>query len=307
MQEIHDPPIAKAEMLIRRPVAEVFEAFVNPAITSRFWFSKGSGRLEAGKEITWEWEMYNFSVQVNVKAIEENARIVVEWPAYGAPTLIEWIFTARPDGATFVSVTNKGFLGSEAEAMQYALDATEGFAFVLAGAKALLEHNVQVNLVPDRFPDGLPDVPEPVVATGEELPDASKPESETGKSTALPDNPEDWPRVFERHLNAGDLDAVIALYEPEARFVSRSGEIVVGHDQIRKVLGGMIAAKTRLHSQVIKAVIVGEIAQLSTDFEGTTVDDSGKTVPIHNKAIDVLRRQRDGAWKLIVGNPNGRE
>ena len=69
----------------------------------------------------------------------------------------------------------------------------------------------------------------------------------------------------------------------------------------------MIAAKTRLHSQVIKAVIVGEIAHLSTDFEGTMVDDSGKTVPIHNKAIEVLRRQRDGAWKLIVGNPNGRE
>ena len=29
-------PIAKAEMLIRKPVAEVFEAFVNPAITSKF-------------------------------------------------------------------------------------------------------------------------------------------------------------------------------------------------------------------------------------------------------------------------------
>ena len=26
------------------------------------------------------------------------------------------------------------------------------------------------------------------------------------------DNPEDWPRVFEQHLNAGDLDAVVALY-----------------------------------------------------------------------------------------------
>jgi hypothetical protein len=50
---------------------------------------------------------------------------------------------------------NRGFPGSEAEAMQHALDATEGFAFVLAGAKALLEHNVTLNLVPDRFPDGL--------------------------------------------------------------------------------------------------------------------------------------------------------
>ena len=73
-------PVAKSEMLIRRPVSEVFEAFVNPAVTSRFWFTKGSGRLEAGKEVRWEWEMYNFSVQVRI--VEQNKRIVVEW----APT-----------------------------------------------------------------------------------------------------------------------------------------------------------------------------------------------------------------------------
>jgi uncharacterized protein YndB with AHSA1/START domain len=148
-------PIAKAEMLIRRPVAEVFEAFVNPAITSRFWFSKGSGRLVVGQQVSWTWEMYGFSVQVNVKAVEPNDRILVEWSAYGVPTPIEWIFKPRPDGTTFVSVTNKGFPGTEAEAMQHALDAIEGFAFVLAGAKALLEHNVKLNLVPDRFPDGV--------------------------------------------------------------------------------------------------------------------------------------------------------
>ena len=52
-------PVAKAEMLIRRPVAEVFEAFVNPVLTSKFWFTKGSGRLEAGKQVKWDWEMYN--------------------------------------------------------------------------------------------------------------------------------------------------------------------------------------------------------------------------------------------------------
>ncbi|HKS35639.1 MAG TPA: SRPBCC family protein [Verrucomicrobiae bacterium] len=148
-------PVAKAEMLVRRPVAEVFEAFVDPAITSKFWFSKGSGRLETGKQITWDWAMYNFSVTVDVKAVEQNARILVEWQAYGAPTPIEWIFKARPDGTTFVTVTNRGFPGSEAEVVQHALDSTEGFAFVLAGAKALLEHNIRLNLVPDRFPDGI--------------------------------------------------------------------------------------------------------------------------------------------------------
>jgi len=96
--------IAKAEMLIRKPVAEVFEAFVNPAITSKFWFSKGSGRLETGKEVTWNWEMYHFSVSVKVKGVEQNARILVEWPAYGALALVEWIFKPRADATTFVSV-----------------------------------------------------------------------------------------------------------------------------------------------------------------------------------------------------------
>ena len=43
MNDIIQPPVAKAQMLVRRPVAEVFEAFIDPALTSRFWFSKASG------------------------------------------------------------------------------------------------------------------------------------------------------------------------------------------------------------------------------------------------------------------------
>ena len=113
MQEFDDFPVAKAEMLIRRPVTDVFEGFVNPAITSRFWFSKGSRRLEVGEDVTWKWEMYDFAVPVKVQALEENARILVEWPADGTPTLLEWTFMPRLDGTTFVSVTNKGFLARE--------------------------------------------------------------------------------------------------------------------------------------------------------------------------------------------------
>jgi hypothetical protein len=44
----------------------------------------------------------------------------------------------------------------------------------------------------------------------------------------LPNKPEDWPHVFEQHLNAGNLDAIMVLYEPEARFVARSGETMEG-------------------------------------------------------------------------------
>jgi uncharacterized membrane protein/ketosteroid isomerase-like protein len=126
-------------------------------------------------------------------------------------------------------------------------------------------------------------------------------------SATLPNKPEDWPRQFEQHLNVGDRDAIMKLYEPEACFVTKSGETLVGHEAIDKALGDLIEAKTHFHSRVVRAVIVGEIAQLYTDFEGTRVDNSGNTVPIRNNAIEVLRRQPDGSWKLIMGDPNGRE
>jgi uncharacterized protein YndB with AHSA1/START domain len=149
-------PIAKTGMLIRKPVADVFEAFVNPDITAQFWFTKGSGRLEAGKQVQWEWEMYGFSIRVDVKAIEPNTRIVIEWPGYGSrPTTVEWIFRSLADGTTFVSITNAGFTGTGDEVVKQAIDSTEGFALVLAGLKALLEHDVRLNLVADRFPKGI--------------------------------------------------------------------------------------------------------------------------------------------------------
>ncbi len=75
--QLTQKPVAKAEMLIRRPVAEVFEAFVNPAMTTKFWFTRSSGRLEPGKEVQWEWEMYHVSSQVKVKAMEEQKRILI--------------------------------------------------------------------------------------------------------------------------------------------------------------------------------------------------------------------------------------
>jgi uncharacterized protein YndB with AHSA1/START domain len=148
-------PSAKAEMLIRRPVAEVFEAFVDPAITSRFWFTRGSGRLEPDTQVTWEWDRYQLSVLVNVKAVEPNRRILIEWSAHDAPTTVEWTFTPRADATTFVSVTNAGFSGDGDEIVKAAIDSTEGFALVLCGLKALLEHGIALNLVADRFPDGL--------------------------------------------------------------------------------------------------------------------------------------------------------
>jgi uncharacterized protein YndB with AHSA1/START domain len=142
-------------MLIRRPVADVFEAFVNPEVTTKFWFSKSSGRLDAGEPVQWDWEIHGTSVPVTVIAIDTNKSIVIEWPGESGPTRVGWTFTSRPDGTTFVRITHTGFTGDADGLVRQVTDSAQGFTLVLAGLKALLEHDVRLNLVADRYPEGI--------------------------------------------------------------------------------------------------------------------------------------------------------
>jgi uncharacterized protein YndB with AHSA1/START domain len=153
--QLKDVPVAKTAMLVRRPVAEVFQAFVDPAITPKFWFSRSTGPLEEGKQVEWIWEMYGKSTRVTAKAIEPNRRIVIEWDGYSGRTLVEWKFAPQRDGNTFVTITESGWTGNGDELLRYVADSTQGFTWTLAGLKALLEHGIQLNLVADRFPEGV--------------------------------------------------------------------------------------------------------------------------------------------------------
>ena len=155
--KLTQPPVVRTGMLIRRPVSEVFDAFVNPDITTKFWFTKSSGRLEAGRQVQWDWEMYGISVPVTVQAIEPDKRIAIKWPGYGNPTTVEWNFIDCGDQTTFVRITNEGFEGDGDSLVKQATDSTQGFTLVLAGLKALLEHNIKLNLVLDRYPKGVED------------------------------------------------------------------------------------------------------------------------------------------------------
>ena len=146
--------VAEAAMLIHRPVAEVFEAFADPAVTTKFWFSKGSGRLEPGARLRWDWEMYGAGSWVTVEAVEPNRRILMTWDE-DDPTTVEWLFEPRGEAATLVSATNSGFSGSPEVAVAKALDSTGGFALLLAGAKIWLEHGLEPGFVVARHPDAL--------------------------------------------------------------------------------------------------------------------------------------------------------
>ena len=147
-------PLATAGMLIRRPAAEVFEAFADPGITAHFWFSRGSGRLAPGARVRWEWEMYGAGTDVLVKAIEPGRRILIDWDLE-APTEVEWRFEPRGEDRTWATAENRGFHGTDEEKVARALDSAGGFALVLAGAKIWLEQGIAPGFVLDRHPDAV--------------------------------------------------------------------------------------------------------------------------------------------------------
>lgn len=148
--EITEQPVAQASFVIRKPVAEVFEAFVNPDVTTKFWFERSTGRLERGASLRWHF-IRDISTEVRVLEVVDNERILIEWGVdTDNPTTVEWTFVSRPDDSTFVKVVNQGFAGDGDTIVNTALDSTGGFSIVLTAAKAYLEHGVVLNIVADK-------------------------------------------------------------------------------------------------------------------------------------------------------------
>ena len=143
----------QAQMLIRKPVSKVFRAFIDPEMTKNFWFTKSSGKLETGKIVKWEWEMYNVSINVVVKEIVQDKMISIDWS--DPVTAVEFNFEDMGDGTTYVVIYNYGFQLEGEALIRMVNDSTGGFTTVLDGLKAYMEHNINLNLIADKFPKGI--------------------------------------------------------------------------------------------------------------------------------------------------------
>jgi len=94
--------------------------------------------------------MYGVFTKVLTKQIVPNKMISTEW---GDPsTTVDYEFTALTETTTYVVIKNYGFRQTGNELIQAIKDNTGGFTTVLDGLKAYLEHDIQLNLVRDKFP-----------------------------------------------------------------------------------------------------------------------------------------------------------
>ncbi len=118
--------------------------------------------------------------------------------------------------------------------------------------------------------------------------------------------PEECDLLLVEALNRGDLEAAVALYEPDASFVQQSGEVVTGRAAVREAMQGFLALKPKLTLEV-SSVQSGDVALLRSKWSLTGTGPDGKPVNLSGRGIEVVRRQADGTWLFVLDHPNGAE
>jgi len=105
--------------------------------------------------------------------------------------------------------------------------------------------------------------------------------------------PGDLARFFVERANAGDVQGLVALYEPDAVLAFPPGRLSVGADAIRKAYADLLATSPSFTAgEQAPALVNGDLALTSTRLAG-----GGATV-------EVARRQPDGTWLWILDQPS---
>ena len=115
----------------------------------------------------------------------------------------------------------------------------------------------------------------------------------------------DLDRRFEKALNAHDLDALMALYEPGATLMPTPGTTVVGTAAIREALAGFVAANPTIRTAGRLVAQTGDIALLANDWALEVPGADGKPASMSGHAVEVARRQADGGWLFVMDLPFG--
>jgi ketosteroid isomerase-like protein len=98
-------------------------------------------------------------------------------------------------------------------------------------------------------------------------------------------------------MAAGDTESLLSLYDPEVTFLNESSELRRGREELRGELGRLAAAKARFDFKVKQIIHAGDIALMHTEWHVSSPKE------MHVYAVEVARRQPDGSWAWLIGDP----
>jgi uncharacterized protein (TIGR02246 family) len=118
-------------------------------------------------------------------------------------------------------------------------------------------------------------------------------------------NPEQLHRQFEEAFNAGDLDALLALYEPDAALIPQPGVLVNGLDEIGPALQDFLDLGATINLDTKQSVVVGDLAYLINRWSLTGTDPDGNPIEMGSLTAEIARQQGDGSWRFVIDNAWG--
>jgi len=112
-----------------------------------------------------------------------------------------------------------------------------------------------------------------------------------------PKSPEDVCSLFQQYMAQGDIDGVLSLYDKDAVILDKSGEVKQGEEGLRQNLEPFAAAKARFDFTITQVIQADDIALMHTNWNVS----GPQTITVY--AIEVARRQPDGTWRWLIGDP----
>ncbi|MDQ0463783.1 uncharacterized protein YndB with AHSA1/START domain [Caulobacter ginsengisoli] len=138
-------PKFQVQLKIRKPVAEVFDAVVNPAKLTGYFLQTSSGPLVEGATVKWKFQEVEEPFDVVVGKVVANERIEFDWPSGkdSPDTHVEMVFKPLDGGSTMVQISESGWPATEA-GFKSSHGNAGGWMHMLACLKAYIEYGINL-------------------------------------------------------------------------------------------------------------------------------------------------------------------
>jgi uncharacterized protein (TIGR02246 family) len=116
-------------------------------------------------------------------------------------------------------------------------------------------------------------------------------------------SPQELHHLFAACANSGDVDGMLALYEPDAAFISPDGDSARGGEQIRGRFSELLSMAPQISNLSSRVVRAGDVALLCNRWSMEL--ELGESTParVAAQSTEVARRQADGSWLYVIDDP----
>ncbi len=116
-----------------------------------------------------------------------------------------------------------------------------------------------------------------------------------------------FPNAFDQALNAGDLEGLVSLYDERATIRTADSRVEQGLAAVRVEMEDLIASKATLVNTARHTLQSGDTALIVVDWNLVFSTPDGQRIERRGTATNVLKKDPDRGWRLLVANPQGTE